>query len=51
MGPEYPSIVPLLSRSANTRDPVESCKLRYFNPFEFFDHTRWKSQGRHLSRV
>ena len=25
-------------------EPVESCKLRYFNSFEFFDHT-----GRHLS--
>ena len=24
------------------REPVESCKLRYFNPFEFFDHTRSK---------
>jgi hypothetical protein len=26
-------------------EPVESCKLRYFNSFEFFDHTgsdhRW----------
>src|SRR6516225_5342908 len=21
-------------------EPVESCKLRYFNSFEFFDHTR-----------
>jgi hypothetical protein len=20
-------------------EPVESCKLRYFNSFEFFDHT------------
>ena len=21
---------------------MESCKLRYFNPFEFFDHTPWQ---------
>jgi hypothetical protein len=23
-------------------EPVESFKLRYFNSFEFFDHTGWK---------
>jgi hypothetical protein len=23
-------------------EPVESCKLRYFNSFEFFDHTRFE---------
>jgi hypothetical protein len=22
-------------------EPVESCKLRYCNSFEFFDHTGW----------
>ena len=25
--------------------PVESCKLRYFNSFEFFDHTSTKFDG------
>jgi len=25
---------------------VESCKLRYFNSFEFFDHTGWFAYDR-----
>jgi hypothetical protein len=26
-------------------EPVESCKLRYFNSFEFFDHTGRRVHG------
>jgi hypothetical protein len=26
-------------------EPVESCKLRYFNSFEFFDHTGFGRPG------
>jgi hypothetical protein len=26
-------------------EPVESCKLRYFNSFEFFDHTGTEFDG------
>jgi len=31
-------------------EPVESCELRYFNSFEFFDHTG-SERGRHWSVV
>jgi hypothetical protein len=40
------SVVRNPGRADGRGEPVESCKLRYFNSFEFFDHTRLKSSGR-----
>jgi hypothetical protein len=38
--PRESEIVDAVFQSESIRgEPVESCKLRYFNSFEFFDHT------------
>jgi hypothetical protein len=39
--PRESEIVDAVFQSEKTirGEPVKSCKLRYFNPFEFFDHT------------
>ena len=36
----------LQSEKSIRGEPVESCKLRYFNSFEFFDHTPFEHRQR-----
>ena len=39
-----------VEKAYSKREPVQNLKLRYFKPFEFFDHTGFVTRSKYLSQ-